>query len=60
MTGPDDIPLKVNKTVANIIDLHLENIIDKDLAEHEFSEDAKTVLFTIIDKKEDSDKIRNY
>ena len=43
MSGPYNISLKDIKTIANIIDLHLANI-SKYLAEHRFSEDAKTAL----------------
>ena len=43
-TGPDRIPLKIIKTAANIIDYHLAYIINKDLKENKFSENAKTAL----------------
>ena len=57
-TGPDRIPLKIIKTAANIIDYHLAYIINKDLKENKFSENAKTALVRPIYKK-DSSKIKN-
>ena len=59
-TGPDRIPLKIIKTAANVIDYHLAYIINKDLKENKFSENAKTVLVRPIYKKDDRDKIKNY
>ena len=35
-TGPDHIPLKIIKTVANVIDSHLAHIINKDLKKINF------------------------
>ena len=57
-TGPDRIPLKIIKTAA--IDSHLAYIINKDLKENKFSENAKTALVRPIYKKDDRDKIKNY
>ena len=41
-TDPDGIPLRVIKTVANVIDLHLAKIVNKVLAEKLL--EAKTTL----------------
>ena len=59
-TGPDHIPLKIIKTAANVIDSHLAHIINKDLKENRFSENAKTALVRPIYKKDDRGKIKNY
>ena len=59
-TGPDRIPLKIIKTAANVIDSHIAYIINKDLKENNFSENAKTALVRPMYKKDDSDKIKNY
>ena len=59
-TGSDRIPLKITKTAANVIDSHLTYIINKDLKENKFSENAKTALVRPIYKKDDRDKIKNY
>ena len=59
-TGPDRIPLKIIKTAANIIDYHLAYIINKDLKENKFSENAKTVLVGPIYKKDYWGKLMNY
>ena len=58
-TGPNHIPLKIIKTAANVIDSHLAYIINKDLKENEFSENAKTALVRPIYKKDDRDKEEN-
>ena len=58
-TGPDPIPLKIIKTAANVIDSHLAYIINKDLKENEFSENAKTALVRPIYKKDGRDKEEN-
>ena len=59
-TGPDRILLKTIKTAANVIDSHLAYIINKDLKENKFSENAKTALVRPIYKKDDRDIIKNY
>ena len=59
-TGPDNIPLKIIKTAANVIDSHLSHIINKTLKENKFSENAKTALVRPIYKKDDGSKIKNY
>ena len=56
----DRIPLKIIKTDANVIDSHLAYIINKDLKENKFSENAKTVLVGPIYKKDYWGKLMNY
>ena len=50
-TGLHRIPLKIIETAADVIDSHLAYIINKDLRENKFSENAKTVLLRPIFKK---------
>ena len=60
-TGIDGIPLNVIKIAANILDSHLVNIMNKELAKHKFWEYSKTALVNLfIYKKGDRDKIKNY
>ena len=59
-TGPDGIPAKVLKIARNVINSHLTNIINRDIKENKFSEDAKTALVRPLYKKNDRDKIQNY
>ena len=59
-TDPDRMPLKIIKTAANVTDSHLAYIINKDLKENKFSENAKTALVRPIYKKDDEGKIKNY
>ena len=59
-TGPDGIPVKILKIARNVTDLHLTNIINRDIKENKFSEDAKTALVRPLHKKNDRDKIENY
>ena len=59
-TGLDRIPLKIIKTAANVIDSHLAYIINKDLKENKFSENAETALVRPIYKKDDRDRIKSY
>ena len=59
-TGPDGIPVKILKIARNVIDSHLTNIINRDIEENKFCEDAKTALVRPIYKKKDRDKIPNY
>ena len=40
-TGPDKIPPKIVRLSANIMDSHLMNIINNDLSNNSFSNDAK-------------------
>ena len=42
VTGLDGIPFL--KIARNVIDLHLTNIINRDIKENKFSENAKTAL----------------
>ena len=56
----DHIPLKIIKTAANVIDSHLAHIINKDLKENKYSENAKTALVRPIYKSDDRGKIKNY
>ena len=58
-TGPDRIPLQIIKTAANFVDSHLAYIINKDLKENKFSENANAALVRPIYKKDDGDKIKN-
>ena len=59
-TGPDGIPVKILKIARNVIDSHLTNIINRDIKENKFSEDAKTALVRPLYKNNDRDKIENY
>ena len=59
-TGPDGIPVKILKIARNVIDSHLTNIINRDIKENKFSEDAKTALVRPLYKNNDWDKIENY
>ena len=59
MTGLDRIPVKILKIARNVIDLLLRNIINRDIKENKFSEDAKTALVRLLYKKNDWDKIQN-
>ena len=43
-TGPDGIPVKILKIARNVIDSHLTYIINRDIKENKFSEDANTAL----------------
>ena len=40
-TGPNEIPVKVIKLSANVIDSHLSNIINKDIDLNCYSKNAK-------------------
>ena len=59
-TGPDGIPVKILKIARNVIVSHLTNIINRDIKEDKFSEDAKTAFVRSLYKKIDRDKIQNY
>ena len=50
-TGPDNIPPKIVKLSANVIDSHLTNIINNDIQKNHFSEDAKRATVKPIYKK---------
>ena len=58
--GPDKIPPKIVILSANIIDSHLANIINHDLDNNSFSEDAKITTVRPIYKKNDRHEIENY
>ena len=57
VTGLDGIPFL--KIARNVIDLHLTNIINRDIKENKFSENAKTALVRPTYKKNDRVKIQN-
>ena len=59
-TGPDGIPAKFIRMSANVIDSHLTNIIDKDIDQNNYSENAKTANVKPVFKKDDRTKIKNY
>ena len=59
-TGPDKIQPKIVILWANIIDLHLANIINYDLYNNSFSQGAKIATVHPICKKSDRDKTENY
>ena len=52
-TGPDPIPLKIIKSAAKVTGFLLAYIINKDLKENEFSENATRTLVRPIYKKDD-------
>ena len=52
-TRPDSIPVKILKIARNVIDSQLPNIINRDIKENKFSEDAKTALVRLLYKKND-------
>ena len=58
--GPDGISAKFVKTSADIIDCHMANIINKDISNNKFSENAKTATVRPIFKKGDRTEIKNY
>ena len=45
---------------ANVIDSHLTNIIDKDIDQNNYSENAKTANVKPVFKKDDRTKMKNY
>ena len=58
-TGPDKIPPKIVRLSANI-DSHLMNIINNDLSNNSFSNEAKVAIVQPIYKKKSRDQIENY
>ena len=58
-TGPDKIPPKIVRLSANI-DSHLMNIINNDLSNNSFSNEAKVAIVRPIYKKKSRDQIENY
>ena len=59
-TGPDIIPPKIVRLSANIMDSHLMNIINNDLSNNSFSNEAKVATVRPIYKKKSHNKIENY
>ena len=59
-TGPDKIPPKIVRLSANIIDSHLMNIINNDLSNDSFSNEAKVATVRPIYKTKSHNKIENY
>ena len=58
-TGPDKIPPKIVRLSANI-NSHLMNIINNDLSNNSFSNEAKVATVRPIYKKKSHNKIENY
>ena len=52
-TGPDGVPVNILKITRNVVDSQLTNIINRDIKENKFSEDAKTALVRPLYKKND-------
>ena len=59
-TGPDGIPLKLNKLSINIVDKYLTSIINNDTSRSYFSDGAKNALVRPIYKKKDRQNKENY
>ena len=59
-TGPDNIPPKLVKLSANVIDSHLCNIINKGLQNSSFPDAAKMASVRPIYKKKCKNSIENY
>ena len=59
-TGPDGIPLKLNKLSANVVDKYLISIINHDISWFYFSDGAKNALVRPIYKKKDRQNKGNY
>ena len=58
--GPDGISAKFVKISADIIDCHIANIINKDISNNKFSENAKSATVRPIFKRGDGTEIKNY
>ena len=58
--GPDGISAKFVKMSGDIIDCHIAVIINKDISNNKFSENAKTATVRPIFKKGVRTKIKNY
>ena len=56
-TWPDVNPVRILKVARNFIDSPLTNIINIDIKENKFSDDAKTALVRPLNKKDNRDKI---
>ena len=59
-TGLDQIPPKIVRLSANIVDSHLMNIINNGVSNNSFSNESKVATVRPIYKKRSSDKIKNY
>ena len=59
-TGLDQIPPKIVRLSANIVDSHLMNIINNGVSNNSFSNESKVATVRPIYKKKSSDKIGNY
>ena len=59
-TSPDNIPPRLVKLSANIIDSHLTNIINSDISRNHFSENAKIASVIPIYKKKERNSLENY
>ena len=60
VTGPYNIPVKIVKLAASVINSHLTNIISNDLSNNAFSDSAKPASVRPIYKKDDRNEIKNY
>ena len=58
--GPNVISAKFVKVSADIIDCHVANIINKDISNNKFSENAKNATVRAIFEKEDRTEMKNY
>ena len=58
--GPDGISAKFLKISADIIDCHIANIINKDISNNKFSENAETATVRLIFKEGVRTEIKNY
>ena len=59
-TGPDTIPPKLVKMSADIIDIHLCNIINKDVEKSSFSDGAKIASVKPVYKNKSRNELENY
>ena len=60
VTGLDNIPVKIVKLAASVINSHLTKIISNDLSNNAFSDSAKPASVRPIYKKDDRNEIKNY
>ena len=58
--GADGISTKFVKVSANMIDFHIANIINKDISNNKFYENAKTATVRPIFRNRDKTEIKNY
>ena len=59
-TGPDKIPPKIIKLSANTTDSHFTNLINQDIDNNRFPENAKTPSVRPIFNKKEREKVENY